>query len=172
MRIIDSQEVFSGRVFRVRVERVEIDGRERHIDVVAHPGSFAILARPQADSLVLVRQYRHAAARELWEIPAGTAEPGESPEEGARRELREETGYRAGSIRPIFGGFATPGYCEETLTVFLADDLVAGEQNLDADEDITVRTVGLREALRMQAAGEIYDLKTLAAIFWLAAGGD
>src|SRR6185437_15652601 len=98
-RLTASREIYTGRVFTVRTDTVvDEDGRRHELDIVAHPGSYAIAALPAADRIVLVRQYRHAAGQALWEIPAGTAEQDESCEEGALRELREETGYTADSL--------------------------------------------------------------------------
>ena len=110
-QVISSQERFSGRVFRVRTDDVVFDdGATARLDIVEHPGSYAVIATPSKNMLVLVKQYRHAVGRELWEIPAGTAEPGESVEAGALRELAEETGYRAGAsqIRSRAGAAVGP----------------------------------------------------------------
>ncbi|MGZ3496718.1 MAG: NUDIX hydrolase [Vulcanimicrobiaceae bacterium] len=165
---VASREVYSGPIFRVRVDTVEYDGVRREIDVVEHRGSIAILPLIAPDRLLLVRQYRHPAGHELWELPAGMTEPEEDPEVGAYRELREETGYKAGRMTHMFSAYATPGYCTEMLHLFVAEDLRPGEQQLDEDERITIREVTLPAALAMQASGQIIDLKTVAALMWLA----
>ena len=116
---------------------------------------------------MLVRQYRHAAGESLWEIPAGTAEPDEECEAGARRELREETGYSAGSWERLCVAYPTPGYCTEVVHLYLATGLQAGPQQLDEDEAIDVRSVSLDQAWEMQASGLIVDMKTLLAMLWL-----
>lgn len=168
-RVRESERFFEGRVFAVRRDLVEFeDGRTQRLDVVEHPGSFAIAACPDPASLVLVRQYRHPARTWLWEIPAGKAELGESPLEGAARELAEETGYRAARVEEIASFYMTPGFCEERLHLVLAEGLTAGESHLDPDEEIEVRVVALAEAKAMAARGEIIDAKTLMAILWLA----
>ncbi|MDQ2991331.1 MAG: NUDIX hydrolase [Candidatus Eremiobacteraeota bacterium] len=168
-RVRESERVFEGRIFAVRSDQIEFgDGRSQLLDIVEHPGSFAILACPDAKSLVLVRQYRHPARAWLWEIPAGKAELGESPLEGATRELAEETGYRAASAREIASFYMTPGFCEERLHLVFAEGLTQGERHLDPDEEIEVRVVALGEAKAMAARGEIIDAKTLMAILWLA----
>ncbi|HZZ63910.1 MAG TPA: NUDIX hydrolase [Candidatus Baltobacteraceae bacterium] len=166
-QILSSTPRYTGRVFSVRTDTIRLDGREQSLDIVEHPGSFAIAAVTGEGELVLVRQYRHAAGEPLWEIPAGTAEPDEECEAGARRELREETGYSAGSWEQLCIAYPTPGYCTEVVHLYLARNLQAGIQELDDDEAIEVRTVSLEEAWKMQASGLIVDMKTLLAMLWL-----
>ncbi len=166
--VLRSQEIYKGRIFTVRVDSIEIDGKERNVDIIQHPGSFAIAAMPADDRLVLVRQYRHAARAELWEIPAGTAEPGEECEAGAQRELREETGYVADRWEALCTAYPTPGFCTERVHVYAARELHAGPQALEEDERIEVREVSFDEAWSMQASGEIVDMKTILALLWLA----
>jgi ADP-ribose pyrophosphatase len=169
-RVTASREIYSGRVFKVRLDTVEDDGQSRQLDIVEHPGSYAIAALPAPDRIVLVRQYRHAAKQALWEIPAGTAETGESCEDGALRELREETGFAADSLELLCAVYPTPGYCTERVHIYAARGLRAGPQQLEADERIDVREVTMREAWAMQASGEIIDMKTVLALLWLGAG--
>jgi ADP-ribose pyrophosphatase len=135
--------------------------------VVEHRGSITIVALPRPGELVLVRQYRHPAGAVLWELPAGTAEPGEEPAAGAARELREETGFRATVVRPLGSLFATPGFCEEKMHFFLAEGLTEGEQMLDEDERIEVGIFTLDTAWRLVADGQIVDMKTVLALFWM-----
>lgn len=170
--VTSSKEVFKGRVFGVRIDMLRDEDKERRVDVVEHPGSFAIAAMPAPGRFLLVRQYRHAAGRALWEIPAGTAEPGEDFETGARRELREETGFTADSFRLLCSVYPTPGYCSELVHLYSAEGLHAGKQQLDEDERIEVREVGFAEAASMQASGEIADMKTVLALLWLQSGED
>ena len=151
---------------------VDEDGKEHRLDIVQHPGSFAIAALPGADRIVLVQQYRHAAGQRLWEIPAGTAEPGEACEDGARRELREETGYSAEAFDLLCSAYPTPGFCTELLHIYAARGLHAGPQQLEEDERIEVRTFTFREAWSMQASGQIVDMKTLVALLWLEPAAD
>jgi ADP-ribose pyrophosphatase len=166
-RVIDSREIYKGRVFRLRVDTIEYDGAERKLDIVEHPGSFAIAPVPAENRLVLVRQYRHAAEQALWEIPAGTAEPNEECAAGALRELREETGYSADSLSLLCTVYPTPGYCTERVHLYAAYGLHAGSQELEEDEDIEIREVGFDEAWAMQASGDIVDMKTVLALLWL-----
>ena len=166
--VVSSENAFEGAVFRVRVDRVRYgDGRTHRVDVVEHGGSYAIVATTDDDRIVLVRQYRHAARRSLWEIPAGMAEPDESLSEGAKRELREETGYRANDIRALGAMFVTPGFCTERLHFFHASGLIAGAQELDSDERIAVASFALDEAQRLLDGGQIADAKTVIALLWM-----
>jgi ADP-ribose pyrophosphatase len=167
-KTVATREIYAGRIFEVRVDTVEFAGARREIDVVEHRGSVAVLALPAPDSLLLVRQYRHPAGRELWEIPAGMIEPGEEPAVAARRELLEETGYRAARIAPMFGLYPTPGFCTELLHLFVAEGLEAGNAAPDEDERIDLQAFGLPQALAMLGDGTICDLKTAAALLWLA----
>jgi ADP-ribose pyrophosphatase len=169
-RVLASEEIFKGPVFRLRRDTLQDSGRKHRLDIVEHPGSYAIAALPSPDRLVLIRQYRHAAGRALWEIPAGTAEERESCEDGARRELREETGFLADSLELLCAVYPTPGYSTERVSIYAARGLHAGPQQLEDDERIEVREVTFEQARGMQASGEIIDMKTLVALLWLDPG--
>jgi ADP-ribose pyrophosphatase len=171
-QVAASRSLFQGRVFNVRADELRYgDGSAHRIDVVEHAASLAIVATPGPHEIVLVKQYRHPAGRELWELPAGTAEPNEEPIDGARRELREETGFRAGRIRAIGTVWTTPGFCSEIMHFFLAQELTAGEPALDEDERIEVGSFTLEAAWRLVARGTA-DAKTVLALFWLQGGAD
>jgi ADP-ribose pyrophosphatase len=120
----------------------------------------------------LVRQYRHPVGLELWEIPAGTADPGESTLDGALRELAEETGYRAGSARVLGSLYMTPGFCDEIMHFVYAHDLTLGLRNLDDDERIEVEKFSIQEAERLVECGKIADAKTIIALMWLSKRGE
>lgn len=166
--VISSHERFVGRVFRVRTDEIVFpDGGDARLDIVEHHGSYAIIATPTPDSVVLVRQYRHAVGRELWEIPAGTAEAGEGLLEGALRELAEETGYRAGAARLLGSFYATPGFCDEIMHLVHADELTPGATDPDEDERIVVQNFTIDEMLQLVRNGEIADAKTLISWMWL-----
>ena len=168
--VISSMRVFEGRVFGVRIDELRYeDGSQHRLDIIEHAGSFTIAAAPAPGEVVLVRQYRHAIGRALWELPAGRSEAGEDPMAGAMRELREETGFRAGRMRPLGSLYSTPGFCNEILHFFYADRLEAGEQALDEDERIEVRRFTLDDAWRLVASGEIADCKTVLGLFWMRA---
>ncbi len=170
--LLASRRIFEGRVFNVRSDQIRYaDGSDHRVDVVEHSASLAIVATPAPNELVLVRQYRHAAGSLLWEVPAGMAEPGEAPIAGARRELREETGYTAGRIRPIGSVWTTPGFCSEVMHFFHADELTAGEPAFDDDERIEVASFTCEAARRLVAEGTA-DAKTALALLWLQGGED
>ncbi len=161
---------FSGRLLRVELDRAkeptgpDAYGPEVRREVVRHPGAVAVVAVTPEHKLVLVRQYRYAAGRFLLEIPAGTLEPGETPEETARRELREETGYTAERLRPLGSFFSAPGFCDEVIHLFRAEGLTPGEQDTDFGEDIALVEIPVEEGRRRLAAGDFEDAKTLAGL--------
>lgn len=166
--IVSSTRRFSGRVFSVRTDDVRYeDGSTHEIDVVEHRGAYGIIATPSENEIVLVQQYRHPVGRSLWEIPAGTVEPDEDPQAGALRELQEETGYSAGSIRSLGTLSTTPGFCTELMHFFHASQLSAGEQQLEEDERIAVASFTLADARSLVRTGEIADAKTVLALLWM-----
>ncbi|MBI4830994.1 MAG: NUDIX hydrolase [Candidatus Lindowbacteria bacterium] len=117
--------------------------------------------------VVLIRQFRHSAGKIMWEIPAGTFEPGEEPLACAERELVEETGYRAAMMKPLGGFYTSPGFCDEFIHLFVATGLqpcASGAQKADSDEQINVNTVAMSEALRKIESGEIVDGKTIVGL--------
>ncbi len=172
-RALRIAERFTSRTFRLVTETVRYpDGSTGDLHVVRHPGAVAILPLLLAPlRIVLLSQYRHAAGRPIWEIPAGTRDrPGEPPARCARRELVEETGYRAGSIAPVGRFYTAPGFCDELMHLFVAWRLEAGEAiGRDADELIDVHVLSWVEASRMVREGRIEDAKTLVALLWLDA---
>lgn len=171
-RVVESRRAFEGRVFGVRIDRIRYpDGDEHRVDVVEHGASLAIVATPSPGEVVLVRQYRHPARAMLWEVPAGSAEPGETALDGARRELREETGFTAERIAPIGSLWITPGFCSERMHFFHAHGLSAGEPAFDEDERIEIGIFSIRAAWRLVADGGA-DAKTVLALLWLQGGED
>jgi ADP-ribose pyrophosphatase len=171
--LVSTKRVFQGRVFDVHVDELRNeDGTQHRVDVVEHGPSFTIAAAPADGKIVLVRQYRHPAGAALWELPAGRSEPGEDPRAGALRELREETGFRAGRMLALGSLYSTPGFCDEIVHFFYADRLEAGEQALDDDERIETQTFPLDDAWRLVARGEIADCKTALALLWMRSQKD
>jgi ADP-ribose pyrophosphatase len=164
----DSKLIYSGRVVDLAAETIMLpDGKEISREIVRHPGATAIVPMISPSKVVLLRQFRHCAGKVLWEIPAGTLEPGEEPIECAGRELMEETGYRAGELTSMGGFYPSPGICNEYLYLFLATRLEPCETDLDSDEQITVHKVPLDEAFRKIDSGEIVDAKTIVGLLKL-----
>lgn len=160
--------VYDGKVVRLRVDEVRVeDGSTRIREVVEHPGAVAILPILPDGRLVLIRQYRYSVGGWILEVPAGTLEEGESPEECAARELEEETGYRAKHLRRILTIFPAPGYSSERLHLFIAEDLEKGVQRREEDERIRVVEMGLDEAVEELVEGGEADAKTLLFLLYL-----
>jgi ADP-ribose diphosphatase len=148
----------------VRLDEVAYQsGRRKVLEVVEHPGAVAMVALTADRNVLLVRQFRHAVAAELLEVPAGTLEPGETPLECARRELAEEVGRAAGRWDPLISFYPSPGVLSEELHVFLAEDL-RPEAAAREEEDLRVESLPLEEAYRRIDAGEIRDAKTIIGI--------
>ncbi|MGH9698617.1 MAG: NUDIX hydrolase [Candidatus Acidiferrales bacterium] len=166
-RVLRRQVMYRGKVFDVTRERViEPSGVEATRDFIEHPGSVVVLPVFEDGRILLIRQYRHAAGDYLWELVAGRKDEGESFAEGARRELREETGYSARRIRRLTSLFPTPGFASEQMVIFLAEGLREGAAQPEEDERITQRIVSLAEALRWIGSGRIRDAKTAAGILF------
>lgn len=173
-QLLSSEVVYQGPLFRVLHDKlIEPNGKHSERDVIRHHGSVVILAvdatRNKMDPWIVVeRQYRHAALRYLWELPAGKLNAGEDPLDGARRELEEETGYRAKKWRPLVEYYGSPGFLGESMKVFIAEDLVAGDAHPEEDEHIEFRLVRLSELLKMIEQGKVIDGKTLTSVLLYA----
>jgi ADP-ribose pyrophosphatase len=163
----------AGRIFRLEVDRVRLPGGHTiDMEIVRHPGSVVLLPVPAPGSIILIRQYRYAIDRWIWELPAGTLKPGEDPTAAAARECEEEIGLVPGRVTRLGGYFPTPGFCDEEMVYFRCEDLRAPAPDStvtkDEDEEIEPRTFTLDEARALVASGEIVDLKTLAGLNLLA----
>jgi ADP-ribose pyrophosphatase len=171
-RLLSSEVVYEGSLFRVLHDKlIEPGGLHRERDVVRHNGSVVILAMDRSKSkkdpwIVMERQYRHAAQRMMWELPAGKLDPGEDALAGAQRELEEETGYSARKWKLLIEYWASPGFLGESMKVFVAEGLVAGAARPEEDERIELRLVKLSELLKMAKKGAIVDGKTLTAVLF------
>jgi len=169
-KLISSKIVYQGPLFRVLHDKLlEPGGKPSERDVIRHNGSVVILAVDKSKDkkdpwIVMERQYRHAAQQYLWELPAGKLDAGEDPLAGAQRELQEETGYRAKKWKPLVEYYGSPGFLGESMKVFLAQGLVAGDAHPEEDEDIEFRLVKLSEIVKMIEKGAIKDGKTLCSV--------
>jgi ADP-ribose pyrophosphatase len=167
-KILSSQKVFDGRVFNVTVDTVSEGELTYQREVVHHNGSAVIVPVFDDGTVALVKQYRHPAVRYLLEVPAGTLAKGERPEIGAARELKEELGLVAAQLEKLSEFFVSPGFCEEKMWVYLATDLVEGEQALEDDEILDVVRLPIADALEMITSGEIQDAKTIIGLMLAA----
>jgi ADP-ribose pyrophosphatase len=164
---LSHERVYDGKVFDVDRDRVRIpNGRTVTVDVVRHPKSVVLIPVPEPGHVILIRQYRYAVNAFLWELPAGSVDEGESPEQAARRECHEEIGKVPATIVRMAAMFPTPGYCDEEMVFFRVSSLEEPTEAaaLDEDEDIEARTFELREAREMIRRGEITDMKTVAGL--------
>jgi len=169
-KLVSSKLSYKGKVFNVYTDTVIEPGGHRNTrDVIRHSGSVVILAVDEAKNpadpiVILERQYRHAAGQFLIELPAGRRDPGEAPLAAAKREMIEETGYRAKRWTMMLRYFASPGFLGEWMQIYLARDIREGEATPELDEQIEVLRVPLSEAMKMVAGGKIHDGKTLIAL--------
>lgn len=161
------QWLYEGRRFRVeRVVQVTPDGTGHEREVIRHPGAVAVLPLLDDGRVCLIRNYRVAVDQTLYELPAGTLEPGEDPHETARRELAEETGYRAAAMEKLAEFYTTPGVLDEVMHLYLATGLTPGPTRLESGEDIQTWVVRWDEALAMARDGRIRDGKTLVGLLF------
>jgi ADP-ribose pyrophosphatase len=159
------KHLLSTRLFTVEHREYPRPGREPvRRDVVVHPGAVVILPILDHRRIVLIRNYRYAVEEELWELPAGTLEPDEAPIDTARRELQEETGYRAGTMTPLIEFYTSPGILNEWMHAFLATDLTQVGQDLQGSERIQVEVIDKDEVRRRLVEGELRDGKTIAVL--------
>ena len=171
------RKVFEGRIFRVHVESITLPRGERlEAEIIRHPGSVVLIPVTDRGDIVLVRQYRHAIGRLLWELPAGSLKQGEDPRAAAVRECQEEIGLIPSAVERLGAFFPTPGYCDEEMTFHRAtglrapgDDDPAAQQ--DEDEDIEAKAYSVAAIRQMVASGEIVDLKTVAGLTLLEVKG-
>lgn len=161
-----SSRVYDGRILNLRVDQLMLgNGKTAKREIIEHRGAAAIVPVIQGRDVVLVRQYRYAVATDLLEVPAGTMEQGETPEECAVRELEEETGYRCKEIEKILEFFPVPGYSTERIHVYIAKGLSKSKMHTEDDEQISVEILPMENALEKVRSGEIHDAKSICALF-------
>ncbi|MEC1749905.1 MULTISPECIES: ADP-ribose pyrophosphatase [Bacillus] len=169
-KTIAKEQIFSGKVIDLYVEDVELpNGKTSKREIVKHPGAVAVLAVTDEGKIIMVKQFRKPLERTIVEIPAGKLEKGEEPEYTALRELEEETGYTAKKLTKMTAFYTSPGFADEIVHVFLAEELAVLEEKreLDEDEFVEVMEVTLEDALKLVESREVYDAKTAYAIQYL-----
>lgn len=168
-KILTTEKIYSGRVVNLEVSEVELpDGKHQKREIIRHSGASAVVALDDDNRLLLVRQYRVAAAKIMLEIPAGLLNPSEDPMAAAIREFQEETGYKPNNIQSLGGFHPAPGYTTEFIHLFFATDLVESRLQGDADEFIEVERLTFDEAMNLIDNGEITDAKTIIGLLRVA----
>lgn len=169
MRRESSQTIYRGRIITVTLDRVTLpNGHTADMEVVRHPGSVVMLPIPEDGRIILVRQYRYAIDRWIWELPAGSLEPGEDPALAAVRECEEEIGLVPARVTRLRAFYPTPGFCDEQMIFFRCEDLRPPDPDStahqDSDEDLEPRTFTLDEVREMIRSGDIVDMKTVVGL--------
>ena len=160
---IDTRWAFEGKYLKVRHDTIHTNP-VKNWDIVVSLGAVAVIPIDSQGHIVLVEQWRRAIERVTLELPAGMLDPGESPEDCAQRELQEETGFKAGSLKPFGGCFSSPGCMSEYIHLYLGKDLSESPLNADDTDLIDIRAVSLDEALKLIGNGQICDAKTIVGI--------
>ena len=171
LKVLSSKLVYDGKVFKVTSDQIqEPTGISARRDIIHHPGSVVVLAvddSGQEPRVLLERQYRYAARDYLLELPAGRIDPGEKPLAAGKRELLEETGYRAKRWQRALHFYSSPGFLDETMTIFYARGLTLGEAQPEDDECIEIELTPLSKVVDMIVSGKVRDGKTVAGVLWL-----
>jgi len=164
-QLIKSETLLQGRTFKIRRDYLKTpDGRDTRFEIIEHGGSVIIIPIDPDGNILFVRQYRHAAGKDLLELPAGTRDGDEPYEECAAREIREETGMEAGELQKVGEFYLAPGYSTEFMMVYLATNLSHNPLEADEDEFLEVEKIPVGEAIQKANRGEIPDAKSLAAL--------
>lgn len=168
MELLKSRRVYDGKVVSVRVDTILQNGKPHDVEVVEHAEAVAVIVKPRPGEMLLVRQYRHPLARDNWEVVAGGMDPGETPEEAAARELREETGYVARRVERLWSAFTAPGFCTELLHFCVVDGYEIGDPDPDeGEEEMEIGIFSIDELWRKIRADELPDAKTQIAVLWM-----
>ena len=164
-KTITSKKIFEGKIINVRIDEVELcNGERASREVVEHSGAVAIIPLINKEKIFMVKQFRKPLDKELLELPAGKLESGEDPKDCALRELEEEIGYRAGSIKKLISIYTSPGFADEIIHIFIAKDLVKTMTSRDQDEFMDIFEINLMDTPNMILQGEITDAKTIAGL--------
>jgi ADP-ribose pyrophosphatase len=175
MALVSSRRIYTGRILNLDVDTVRFpDGSVGDLEMIRHPGAAAVVPfvdDPRMDDpeVLMIHQFRHAADRFVWEVPAGRLDPGEEPEACARRELEEEAGVVAGALERLTTIFTTPGFTDERIHLFLATGLRPGATRREADEFVEVRQIRWSNVMQLAERGEIADGKTLVSLLFIEA---
>lgn len=167
-KTIKSQLLYEGRIIDVRLDTVALpNGKQSTREIVNHPGAVAIIPINDNGELLLVRQFRKALEKEIYEIPAGKLEKGENPDACALRELEEETGFKSDVLEKVASFYTSPGFADELIHIYYTKSLIKGKEQLDEDEFLDLVPVSLDEARSMVSDGRIHDAKTVYAVQYL-----
>lgn len=169
-KTIQTEVIFEGRVVKLQVDDVTLpNGEQSKRELIKHPGAVAIIALTEDQKLVLVKQYRKPLEKSILEIPAGKLEPGEEPEVTAKRELEEETGYTTHHLEYLTSFYTSPGFADELLYIYFADQLIVADNKkpLDEDEFIEIVEVPIENLEERVINQEIHDAKTMYALLYI-----
>lgn len=167
-KTIKTETIYKGKIIDVTLDDVQLpNGKTSKRELVKHPGAVAVIAITDEQNILMVKQFRKPLERSLVEIPAGKLEHGEAPEDSARRELEEETGYKAANLEYVTSFYTSPGFADEIVHLYYSDQLVKGSQQTDEDEFVELIEVSLRQAEELFQNKEIYDAKTAYAVQYL-----
>ena len=164
---LSTKQVYSGSFLDVRKDEVELpNGKTSTREWIKHPGAACIIPVLPDGKIALIKQYRYPVKRELIELPAGKLDPGEEPEECAKRELEEEIGYSAGKLTFVCNIYPAIGFASEKMWIYLAEELIKTTENTDHDEFIELMPTPLNKAVKMVWNGQITDVKTIIGLLW------
>ena len=164
-QLLTRKTIYRGRIIQLDLERVQLPGGTVHeLEIIRHPGASCIVPFVSEDEVLLLRQYRHAAGGFLYELPAGTLEEGEDPDDCAVRELEEETGFKTGRLEKLGSIRTTPGFSDELIHLYVAHELAPGTQATEDCEILSVERFGLDEALEMIRDGRLIDAKSICGL--------
>ena len=159
------KNIYQGKIIDLSLETVTLpNGATAELELITHPGASAVVPLKDNQTVVMIRQYRHAVGGYIYEIPAGKLHPGEDPRDCAMREVEEEIGYKVGTLEPLLSFFTTPGFTDEIIHIFIGNDLVPGTQDLGDDEVLEIIEMPLEKTIELINDGTIKDGKTIIAL--------